>query len=162
MINSQINASNLDETFQRFEINISRFSVEKEKRATADKREREIVVEQSRQPDRRRGFNFIAFSYDNLRKIPFVPQDERCNVSQDANRRRVIILFFFFFYFLSDFFPLQETTRQRRRRESVSIFFFSVNVQRGETCFIINRARCKGARKNVVKLFNGVVETRDV
>lgn len=41
MINSQINASNLDETFQRFEINISRFSVEKEKRATADKRERE-------------------------------------------------------------------------------------------------------------------------
>lgn len=162
MINSQINASNLDETFQRFEINISRFSVEKEKRATADKREREIVVEQSRQPDRRRGFNFIAFSYDNLRKIPFVPQDERCNVSQDANRRRVIILFFFFFLLLIRFFPLQETTRQRRRRESVSIFFFSVNVQRGETCFIINRARCKGARKNVVKLFNGVVETRDV
>lgn len=117
MINSQINASNLDETFQRFEINISRFSVEKEKRATADKREREIVVEQSRQPDRRRGFNFIAFSYDNLRKIPFVPQDERCNVSQDANRRRVIIFFFFFFLLLIRFFSFarNHATKKKKR-----------------------------------------------
>lgn len=116
MINSQINASNLDETFQRFEINISRFSVEKEKRATADKREREIVVEQSRQPDRRRGFNFIAFSYDNLRKIPFVPQDERCNVSQDANR--VIILFFFFFFTSYQIFFLCKKPRDKEEEEN--------------------------------------------
>ena len=81
MINSQINASNLDEIVRTVSKQISRFSAEKEKRATADirerERERERIVEQSRQPDRSRGFNFIAFSHDNLRKIPFVSPDGR-------------------------------------------------------------------------------------
>lgn len=79
MINSQINASNLDEIVRTVSKQISRFSAEKEKRATADirERERERIVEQSRQPDRSRGFNFIAFSHDNLRKIPFVSRDGR-------------------------------------------------------------------------------------
>lgn len=74
-------------------------------------------MEQSRQPDRRRGFNFIAFSYDNLRKIPFVPQDERCNVSQDANRRRVIILFFFFFFTSYQIFSFarNHATKKKKR-----------------------------------------------
>lgn len=80
-------------------------------------------MEQSRQPDRRRGFNFIAFSYDNLRKIPFVPQDERCNVSQDANRRRVIILFFFFFFTSYQIFSF--ATKPRDKEEEENPFPFS-------------------------------------
>lgn len=76
--------------FERFEINISRFSVEK--RATADirEREKERLVEQSRQRDRPRGFDFIAFSYDNLRKIPFVPRGWRMK-GATFHRMRIVV-----------------------------------------------------------------------